>query len=200
VAALAVAALGKDHVFGLHMPERESSPETLGISRLMADSVGIASVEEDITPVLEAAGCYRRRDEERDRTCGDRLHAAALRRHQRLHHDGFCLDENGGLRRAEGPGLLPSSRKRAKRGREAGALLRLHRGRAQHGAGERPCRYRWLELEGLTGVPPHDVNNGQRCRVQTAMTLSCHSLDGDLWMQVASGNGTDGGVNGQDGS
>jgi NAD+ synthase len=71
VAALAVAALGKDHVFGLHMPERESSPETLRMSRLMADSVGIPSVEEDITQVLESAGCYRRRDEAIRLVCPD---------------------------------------------------------------------------------------------------------------------------------
>ena len=63
VAALCVAALGRDRVFGLHMPERESSADTLGFSRLVADSLGIESQLEDITPVLEAAGCYRRRDD-----------------------------------------------------------------------------------------------------------------------------------------
>ncbi len=63
VAALCVAALGKERVFGLHMPERESSSETLRLSRLMADSVGIDSQLEDISPVLDAAGCYQRRDD-----------------------------------------------------------------------------------------------------------------------------------------
>ena len=63
VAALCVAALGRDRVFGLHMPERESSADTLGFSRLVADSLGIESQLEDITPVLDAAGCYRRRDD-----------------------------------------------------------------------------------------------------------------------------------------
>ena len=63
VAALCVAALGADRVHGLHMPERESSPETLGLSRLVADSLGIDSTFEEISPVLDAAGCYVRRDD-----------------------------------------------------------------------------------------------------------------------------------------
>ncbi|HET9654085.1 MAG TPA: NAD(+) synthase [Kineosporiaceae bacterium] len=63
VAALCVRALGREHVFGLHMPERESSDDTLGYSTLVSDWLGIESAVEDISPVLEAAGCYRRRDE-----------------------------------------------------------------------------------------------------------------------------------------
>jgi NAD+ synthase len=62
VAALCVAALGADRVFGLHMPERESSPETVGLSQLLAKSLGIDSQVEEISPVLEAVGCYDRRD------------------------------------------------------------------------------------------------------------------------------------------
>jgi NAD+ synthase len=63
VAALCVAAVGRERVLGLHMPERESSSETLRLSRLLADSLGIDSTLEEISPVLEAAGCYRRRDD-----------------------------------------------------------------------------------------------------------------------------------------
>lgn len=62
-AALAVAALGKDRVFGILMPERDSSPDTLRLSQLVADSLGIERAEEDITGLLEAAGHYRRYDE-----------------------------------------------------------------------------------------------------------------------------------------
>ncbi len=61
--ALCVQALGAARVFGLHMPERDSSADTLALSRLVSDHFGVASEEEDITPLLEAAGCYRRRDE-----------------------------------------------------------------------------------------------------------------------------------------
>ncbi|MEO6097079.1 MAG: NAD(+) synthase [Fibrobacteria bacterium] len=61
--ALCVKALGKDRVFGLHMPERDSSEDTLGFSRLVAGHFGVASELEDITAMLDAAGCYRRRDD-----------------------------------------------------------------------------------------------------------------------------------------
>lgn len=63
VASLCVRALGKDRVFGLHMPEKESSSDTLRLSRLLSSSLGIDSVLEEISPMLEAAGCYRRRDD-----------------------------------------------------------------------------------------------------------------------------------------
>jgi NAD+ synthase len=63
VAALCVASLGRERVFGLHMPEWESSDDTLMLSRLLANSLGIDSALEDISPVLESAGCYRRRDD-----------------------------------------------------------------------------------------------------------------------------------------
>jgi NAD+ synthase len=63
VAALCVAALGKDRVFGLHMPERESSSDTITLSRQVAAALGIDSALEEISPILEAAGCYQRRDD-----------------------------------------------------------------------------------------------------------------------------------------
>src|ERR1039458_1170137 len=63
VAALCAYALGKDHVVALFMPEAESAADTLALSDLLADSLGIKSILENITPILEGAGCYRRRDE-----------------------------------------------------------------------------------------------------------------------------------------
>jgi NAD+ synthase len=62
VAALSVRALGKERVFGLLMPERDSAGETLRLSRSLAESLGIDYAHEDITSLLEAAGCYERRD------------------------------------------------------------------------------------------------------------------------------------------
>lgn len=62
-AALCVRALGADHVMGLFMPEAESSPDTLHLARLVADSLGIKTTLEDITPILRAARCYQRRDD-----------------------------------------------------------------------------------------------------------------------------------------
>ena len=61
-AALAVRAVGPTRVFGLFLPERESDPDSLRIAKDLADQLGIESEAEDIAPILEAAGCYRRRD------------------------------------------------------------------------------------------------------------------------------------------
>ncbi|WP_241248390.1 NAD(+) synthase [Nocardioides turkmenicus] len=63
VAALAVKALGRDRVFALHMPEQESSEDTIGFSTKLTDSLGIDSVLEDISPVLVGLGAYQRRDD-----------------------------------------------------------------------------------------------------------------------------------------
>jgi len=61
-AALCVRALGADKVLGLLMPEKDSDLESLHLGQLMADTLGIKTVTEDIEPVLTAAGCYARRD------------------------------------------------------------------------------------------------------------------------------------------
>jgi len=62
-AALCARALGPERVLGLLMPERESAEETLELGRLAGESAGITTILEDITGVLDAAGCYTRRDE-----------------------------------------------------------------------------------------------------------------------------------------
>ena len=62
-AFLCARALGKDRVFGLHMPEKESSSETIRLSRSISDALGIDSRLEEISLMLEAAGCYARRDD-----------------------------------------------------------------------------------------------------------------------------------------
>jgi NAD+ synthase len=62
-AALAVEAVGPKRVFGLFMPERESDPESLRIANSLAEQLGIEHATEDIAPVLDGLGCYRRRNE-----------------------------------------------------------------------------------------------------------------------------------------
>ena len=62
-ASLAVRALGPDKVFGLLMPERDSSSESVVKGRLLAEHLGIRYTIEDIAPTLEAIGCYRWRDD-----------------------------------------------------------------------------------------------------------------------------------------
>jgi len=62
-AALCARALGPERVLALLMPERESSPDSLELGRLAAESAGITALVEDISGVLDAAGCYSRRDD-----------------------------------------------------------------------------------------------------------------------------------------
>jgi len=62
-AALAVQALGPGRVFGLLLPERDSSSQSGQRGRLLAEHLGVQYVVEDIAPALEAIGCYRWRDE-----------------------------------------------------------------------------------------------------------------------------------------
>ena len=63
VAALAARALGKERVLALLLPERHSSEETLRFSRLITQHLGVEAVLEDISPILEAFGCYRRQEQ-----------------------------------------------------------------------------------------------------------------------------------------
>jgi len=60
--AICVNALGKEKVFGILMPEKESSNDTLKLSRIITDFFGIDNILEDITPILESTGCYKRRN------------------------------------------------------------------------------------------------------------------------------------------
>jgi NAD+ synthase len=63
VAALCLKALGTARVLGLMLPEADSSPDSLRLANLLAQSLGIRTHVEDIAGILTAAGCYQRRDE-----------------------------------------------------------------------------------------------------------------------------------------
>ena len=63
VAALAARAVGPQRVIGLMLPESESSADSLVLAKQLADGLGLRTAVEDVGPTLEAAGCYRRRDE-----------------------------------------------------------------------------------------------------------------------------------------
>ncbi|MEW6439789.1 MAG: NAD(+) synthase [bacterium] len=62
VAALCTKALGPGNVLGLFLPERDSTPAGLERAQKLAAQLGIQALREDITPILDALGCYRRRD------------------------------------------------------------------------------------------------------------------------------------------
>lgn len=63
VAALCVRALGRDKVLALFMPERDSSEDALRLGRLVANTLGVESLVEDITAALHGVGCYQRQQE-----------------------------------------------------------------------------------------------------------------------------------------
>lgn len=62
-AALAVRAVGPGKVYGLLMPERDSSHFSVERGQLLANHLGIRHEVIDIAPALDALGCYRQRDE-----------------------------------------------------------------------------------------------------------------------------------------
>jgi NAD+ synthase len=63
VAALCTRALGPNRVLGLFMPERDSSDDSLRLGQILAAHLGIDTITENIGPILDAAGCYRRQIE-----------------------------------------------------------------------------------------------------------------------------------------
>lgn len=60
--SLAVRALGPERVFGLILPERDSSDDSAARATILAAHLGIRTETVDIAPTLEAIGCYRARD------------------------------------------------------------------------------------------------------------------------------------------
>ena len=62
-AALCVKALGPKKVFGLLLPETDSSSESLRKGKVLAEHLGIEYLVHNIAPTLEAIGCYKWRDE-----------------------------------------------------------------------------------------------------------------------------------------
>jgi NAD+ synthase len=62
-AALSVHAFGNAKVYGLMLPEQDSSPVSLSRAKLVAEKLGMKYAVEDIGPTLMTLGCYRWRDE-----------------------------------------------------------------------------------------------------------------------------------------
>ena len=63
VLALSVRAFGPDKVVALIMPEKDSDPVSKELAADLIGRFGVNSAVEDITSILEAFHCYRRRDE-----------------------------------------------------------------------------------------------------------------------------------------
>jgi len=63
VAALCASAFGPEKVLGISMPEKESSPDSSSLASQLAKKLGINHQIENITPILEGAQTYKRRDD-----------------------------------------------------------------------------------------------------------------------------------------
>ncbi|MBN2299203.1 MAG: NAD(+) synthase [Deltaproteobacteria bacterium] len=63
MAEIAVHALGKDNVYGLILPEKESNPISSEYARSHAEKLDIEYREIDITPTVESVVAYQARDE-----------------------------------------------------------------------------------------------------------------------------------------
>jgi NAD+ synthase len=70
-AALAVRAVGKERVYGLLLPERDSSGETGERGKMVVEHLGIAHERINIAPALGAIGCYSAIDGAMKRTFPD---------------------------------------------------------------------------------------------------------------------------------
>ena len=62
-AALCVNALGPKKVFGLLLPEHDSSPDSVSLGEMLCKQLGIEYVTQNIAQTLEAIGCYQWRDD-----------------------------------------------------------------------------------------------------------------------------------------
>jgi NAD+ synthase len=62
IATLAVKALGPDHVYGLILPEKESSPSSRELATRLCKKLKIPYGEVPITPMLESFGIYSQKE------------------------------------------------------------------------------------------------------------------------------------------
>ena len=63
MAAIAVEAVGREHVIGLILPEKETNPISSSFAAKHAETLGIEHREIDITRTVDSIGGYTRRDE-----------------------------------------------------------------------------------------------------------------------------------------
>lgn len=63
MASLAVKAMGKENVFGLIMPEKESNPVSSAYAEAHAQELGIETKKVDLTTAVDAVGSYKERDD-----------------------------------------------------------------------------------------------------------------------------------------
>lgn len=62
VLALSVKAFGNDKVLALMLPEKDSSPDSLRLAKILAEKFNVKYLVEELSDSLTALGCYKKRD------------------------------------------------------------------------------------------------------------------------------------------
>ena len=66
---LCVQEFGKDNVYGLLLPEKESSPSSKTLGAEICESLGVSYEEVPISPIIEALGIYDKKEQIIKKTC-----------------------------------------------------------------------------------------------------------------------------------
>lgn len=78
---LCVQEFGKENVFGLLLPEKESAPSSKTLGAEICESLGVQYEEVPISPILEALNIYEKKDQVLKRACPEydpRIHKTSL--------------------------------------------------------------------------------------------------------------------------
>lgn len=78
---LCVQELGKENVFGILLPEKESAPSSRILGAEICESLSVAYEEVPITPILESLNIYEKKDRLMKRTCPEydpKIHKTSL--------------------------------------------------------------------------------------------------------------------------
>jgi len=78
---LCVQELGRENVYGLLLPEKESAPSSKTLGAEICESLGVAYEEVPISPILEALNIYEKKDKIIKRTCPEydpKIHKTSL--------------------------------------------------------------------------------------------------------------------------
>lgn len=78
---LCVQELGKENVYGILLPEKESAPSSRTLGAEICESLGVAYEEVPISPILESLNIYEKKEQVIKRTCPEydaRIHKTSL--------------------------------------------------------------------------------------------------------------------------
>jgi len=79
--SLCVKELGKENVFGILLPEKESAPSSKTLGAKICENLGVAYEEIPISPILDSLHIYKKKDQLIKRVCPEydpRIHKTSL--------------------------------------------------------------------------------------------------------------------------